>query len=230
MKNNKNFVDFHAHILPGADHGSHSVNVSLRQLKLAKDAGVTRIIATPHFYPHSDGLETFLDRRRTSFKNLSKCLSDDLPSIKIGAEVLLCENLDKLENLIELCIEGTDVMLIELPFSSISELHVRTVENIIDSGIKVILAHADRYKAEIIEKFIDIGAKIQLNADSLSKILLPRHIRSWIERGLVVALGSDIHGDSSKYYKNFKKAANKFSKNLEKTQLFSDEIWNKRNI
>ena len=49
-------VDFHAHVLPCADHGSSSVSTSLSQLSYAKGAGVKRIIATPHFYPHKHTL------------------------------------------------------------------------------------------------------------------------------------------------------------------------------
>ena len=41
-------TDFHAHILPGADHGSDGMETSLTQLALAEAAGVDTIIATPH--------------------------------------------------------------------------------------------------------------------------------------------------------------------------------------
>ena len=38
MDNKKiDLVDFHSHILPRADHGSDSVETSLKQLKLAAD-------------------------------------------------------------------------------------------------------------------------------------------------------------------------------------------------
>ena len=60
MKLNKDLVDFHAHILPEADHGSSSLEMSLWQLASAKRYGVTRIIATPHFYPHVHTVESLL--------------------------------------------------------------------------------------------------------------------------------------------------------------------------
>ena len=56
-------IDFHAHILPGADHGSDGLETSLRQLALAEEAGVDTIVATPHFYPQSDSFSEFLRRR-----------------------------------------------------------------------------------------------------------------------------------------------------------------------
>lgn len=40
-------MDFHAHILPGADHGSRDLDHSLRQLRAAKAVGVDTIVATP---------------------------------------------------------------------------------------------------------------------------------------------------------------------------------------
>ena len=33
-------IDFHAHILPGCDHGSDGWRTSRQQLKLAREAGV----------------------------------------------------------------------------------------------------------------------------------------------------------------------------------------------
>ncbi len=225
MESNLNIVDFHAHVLPGADHGSDSLETSLRQLKSAKDAGVTRIIATPHFYPHSDSASKFIARRKKAFDTLSEHLTDELPSVKMGAEVLLCDNLDKLPELPLLCIENTNVLLLELPFSGVSNSHVSTVENIIDNGIDVVLAHADRYKPEIIERFIDIGAKIQLNANSLSKFFIPQHIKHWILENLVMAIGSDIHGADDKIYKMFKKAVAKFGEKIETVKKFSYKIW-----
>ena len=34
------FIDFHSHILPAADHGSANLETSLKQVALAKEAGV----------------------------------------------------------------------------------------------------------------------------------------------------------------------------------------------
>ena len=38
------FVDFHSHILPGADHGSQNIRTSLAQLRHAAAAGVDTIV------------------------------------------------------------------------------------------------------------------------------------------------------------------------------------------
>ena len=112
--------DFHAHILPNADHGSSSVSLSLSQLEYATQYGVTRIFATPHFYPHQDSVSSFLERRNNAYKHLIDAKPEGSPDIIPSAEVLLCPKLDRLPGLEELCIPGTKTLLLELPFNDFS--------------------------------------------------------------------------------------------------------------
>ena len=228
MINNTEFdlVDFHSHILPGADHGSDSLDVSIAQLNLAKSAGVTRIIVTPHFYPQSHTVERFLKRRNSSYKHLDSSLQSDMPEIRLGAEVLICKNLHKMEGISELCIFGTNTILIELPFSDHSKLYVDSVGELIKLGLNVVVAHADRYDKSIVEEYISIGANLQLNASSLTKIIKQKHLFDWIDRGVVVALGSDIHRIDKKAYNNFSKAKVKLGKDISYVKEKSDAIWN----
>ena len=77
--------DFHAHILPGADHGSDSSKTSLAQLRLAADAGVKRVVATPHFYPNSHTVKDFLAKREASYQRLKSKLEPGMPEIRLAA-------------------------------------------------------------------------------------------------------------------------------------------------
>jgi protein-tyrosine phosphatase len=203
-----NLIDFHAHILPGADHGSDGNGTSLAQLDYASSVGVTAVVATPHFYPHKHQVKDFLDKRAESFNELRSAYSGNVDII-LGAEVLLCENINKLPGIENLCISGTRAILIELPFSSFKHIYYETVDALIFDGFDVILAHADRYDADVIESLVSLGAKIQLNASALSTLFMKKHVRSWLDRGLVVAIGSDIHMADKKAYASYKKAANK---------------------
>lgn len=226
--NNRKFdvVDFHSHILPAADHGSDSVETSLKQLKLASDDGITRIIATPHFYPHKHTLEKFLQKREECAKSLSDVCDGSLPTVKLGAEVLLCQGLEKLQSLDKLCLCGTDYLLLELPFSDFRQEYCYTVEKILKSGFKIVLAHVDRYPKENIEQLIDVGIDmLQVNADSLDKLFKPKHILEWAKNGKVVALGSDIHGNDAKAYKRFTKAKAVLGDSLEFIAQKSDQIF-----
>ena len=207
-------IDFHAHILPGADHGSSGVDISLSQLKLASWNGVSRIVATPHFYPDRHSVESFVARREASHRALEEKTAErsDLPRVAIGAEVLICDGIERLPLLSELCIEGTDILLLELPFS-VFELQFRdSVLRLIKQGYRIVLAHADRYDPKDIELLLDAGAKIQLNATALSGFRVTPHIKKWLLQGDVVALGSDIHGLDAKAYKRFLKAQKRMQK------------------
>lgn len=219
-------VDFHSHILPGVDHGSASLEQSLGQLKMAEEAGVKRIFATSHFYPNLHTVKSFVEKRNKAYCNLINSNVYDV-EIKLGAEVLLCNNLHKLENLSSLCISGTKYLLVELPFGNISDVLIYEVKKLIHDGYMVILAHADRYSKNVIERLVDFGAQIQLNASSLSTFLKNKSLYSWIERGLVVGIGSDIHGIDKKAYKCFVKAKKKLDKNLQAIANESDFIWGK---
>lgn len=199
-------IDFHAHILPKADHGSYSLETSLQQIKLSKKASVDTIIATPHFYPHIHRVNDFLKRRAHCYDKLR---SNTDAEIILGAEVLLCEGLDKLEGLEMLTIENTKAILLELPFTPFKNEYERCIEALVYNGYNVILAHADRYPRENIERLIPLGVRIQLNASAVSGIFIKKHIRNWVDKGIVVGIGSDIHLTNKKAYAYFEKSKKK---------------------
>lgn len=199
-------IDFHAHILPGADHGSDCIETSMAQIELAKAASVDIIVATPHFYPHMHKLAKFLERRKNAYEAIYENSGIE---ILCGAEVLLCEKIENFVDIDLLCIEKTKTILLELPFSPFRNSYVNSVEALMDSGYKVVLAHAERYPADSIEALLSVGAKIQLNASAVSGIFVKKHIKRWIDAGDVVALGSDIHMLSKRHYNNFNRSQKK---------------------
>ncbi len=211
MKKEIDIIDFHSHILPNADHGSSSTEESVRQLELAYSHGVSRIVATSHFYPHKHNVDGFLARRNDAWARLSAARGQGLPAVALGAEVLICDEIERMEGLAGLCIQGTDIILLELPFSVFKNEYRKSVYRLVKNGFKVVLAHADRYDSDDINSLLECGAKIQLNADAFSHIFLPRHIKEWLSRGDVVALGSDIHSVDKKAYKNFARACERLS-------------------
>ena len=219
-----NVVDFHSHILPYADHGSSSVDVSLAQLSLAAEHGVRRIVLTPHYYPHRENPESFIARREKCYNKLLENLNDESPDVRLGAEVLICDNIEEMPHLEDLCIRGTRILLLELPFTDFSETYVDSVKYLIADGYDVVLAHADRYDPLNIDRLVSLGAKIQLNADSLSSLFVKKHIKRWIDNAYVYAIGSDIHGKDEKAYKRFEKALSRItaSPNVE---AFADHVW-----
>ena len=192
-------IDFHAHILPKADHGSDGQETSLRQVALAKEAGIQILAATPHFYPGSDTSDAFLDRRARRLAELTADLDRNAPEILPGAEVQLCRGLHHLDRLPELCFKGTNVLLVELPPDFRFSQFERTLEALqYDCKLQIVIAHVDRYP-ELAMPLLDAGYLGQLNASSLCTLFRKKLYYSWIEDGSIVALGSDLHGTTTGY-------------------------------
>jgi len=197
-------VDFHAHILPRADHGSDGMETTLRQLSLIKRGGTDAVVATPHFYPERHLVESFLRRRADALAELAKGKGEaDLPLLFCGAEVLVCPGIEEMASLEKLCIEGTGIILLELPFSGIGTDVIDSVLAVRDLGLSPVLAHIDRYPDDRIGILLREGIHAQLNAEGFRGLLSGRRYRKYIENGSVVALGSDLHGVPRNGYADF---------------------------
>ena len=194
-------LDYHAHILPGCDHGSSSVDMSLKQIDMAKEAGIQTICATPHFYPHKESVSSFIERRRQTADNLWAQIPADAPRVLLGAEVLICDGMERLNGLRELCLEGTNELLLEMPFYRWPAPIWDTLYRLNDlRDIQIVIAHADRYPPEDIHPLISEGIPLQLNAECLRKHLHRKRYLEWIQKGYVSYLGSDIHEFGSGYH------------------------------
>ena len=193
-------LDYHAHILPGCDHGSDGLQTSLRQIALAKAAGIQTICATSHFYPHQESAASFLRRREACWSLLREQLSADDPVVELCAEVLICDGMERMDELSSLCRQGTNELLLELPFYTWQRSVWETIYALHeDSPVRVVVAHGDRYLPKDIERLIQDGVSIQLNAVCLRNPLKRRRYLDWIASGAVQYLGSDIHGTEIGY-------------------------------
>lgn len=200
-------TDYHAHILPGCDHGSDGITTSLRQLAMAREAEVKTLCATSHFYPHRENVDHFLERRAKSYEKLSSYLKEEerVPEILLGAEVLMCEGIEHMEHIDRLCLQGTKELLVEMPMYEFSDSLIDSVLRLhARQDLVLVMAHADRYPDFWVELFIREGIRLQLNVDRLAKRFHNRSLVDWIKKGYVSYLGSDIHG-TEVGYKNWNK-------------------------
>jgi len=201
-------IDFHAHIQPGADHGCESLDMSHKQLLLASQAGVEVVVSVSHFYPYKEDLESYLQRQaKSKAELLALCESNsELPRVKIGTEVTLCSGLDRMDGLEKLCIEGTDCILIEMPFTKWDNKLIETLDSIkYGLDLNPILAHVDRYDPKEIEKLFALDIPGQVNFYSLLPFFGRNKLLSWMKSGHISAIGSDIH-NLEPGYKGFDKA------------------------
>ena len=208
----KNIIDFHTHILPGADHGSKNVETTKAQLALLNKAGVTAAVATPHFYPQNDSVESFLERRSRCAEELF-AISGERPEVYLGAEVLVCAGIDHMPNIERLCIEGTETILLEMPFSSWREEHIEAVARIARSGLNVVMAHIDRYpEKDLIKLFSECDVLCQINGETQATFKGRKKAEKLIRDFPCVAVGSDLHGADKKALKNLLSLSKRFEK------------------
>ncbi len=194
-------IDFHAHILPRCDHGSDSWRTSRQQLKLAREAGVEVICATSHFYGHHTSVEHFLEKRQRCYEDLMAHAPKGSPRVLLGAEVLAFEGIERLPGLAKLRLQGTKMLLLEMPFTRWSDGLLESVEALSeDERFRIVLAHVDRYDRRAVEQLFELNyVRGQLNVDNLKKRFGKRYLREWAQEGLIVAVGSDIHGTEVGY-------------------------------
>ena len=187
-------LDYHAHVLPGRAHGSDSEETSRKQLAMAAAARVRTVCAPPHFYPHKESLPSFLQRREASARLLRENLTADAPQLQLGAEVLICDGMERLDGLPHLCRSETNELLLEMPFYQWPEAIWDTLYALCERrDIKIVLAHAERYPPDASEQLIRDNVALQLNSECLTRPLHRKRYLTWIKNGSVKYLGSDIH-------------------------------------
>lgn len=192
-------VDFHAHVLPEMDHGCDCLQTALKQMQLAKTHGVDILVATPHFYPQDESVSSFLARRGSALQLLAgECPAG--PALRVGAEVLACPGIERMKDIELLCVEGTKTLLFEMPLlPRWSPELVATVVALKRMGLNTVLAHAERYRRSEVEKLLEAGIPVQINAGYITSPGKRLDVARYLRRGVVVALGSDIHGLGRNY-------------------------------
>ena len=159
------------------------------------------ICATSHFYGQQTSVESFLESRARSWLELKRSLEEGSPRIILGAEVLAFEGIDRLPHLEDLCLMGTNLLLLEMPFSHWSERLIESVEALSErQDLKIVLAHVDRYDRKAVESLLSLeNIKGQVNVSALTKHMQSSYLRDWMREGKIVAAGSDIHGTKTGY-------------------------------
>lgn len=191
-------IDSHSHILPGIDDGSRSVEMSLQMLETMHKQQIDTVIATSHFYATERSPQRFLYRRQEAWNRLKAELPDDSPKILLGAEVLYFPGISRMAELPELCMEGTNILLLEMPFERWTERMVREVKELAGSGdYTILLAHIERYyfkqPKDVWDDFLDIDILMQSNADFFLPLWTKRKALKLLKEGRIHLLGSDAH-------------------------------------
>ena len=98
-----------------------------------------------------------------------------------------------------LCIQGTNILLLEMPFQQWTDAELDVVTRLcIIRGYQVILAHLERFlplqkNRDILERILMLPVLVQLNAECLLPLFKRKPYLELLRRGEAHLLGSDCH-------------------------------------
>jgi protein-tyrosine phosphatase len=191
------FVDCHSHVVPSGDDGAGSVGEGTALCHEAARHGTRLLFATPHVWPHLTLTRAREERVREDFDRVRAAAGLEL---RLGWELtpdlpLLDEDPSRYR------LEGTDIVLMEVPFLGPADLLIELAELTSSAGLQPVIAHPERTEAVLdrpilADELAERGWLLQVNASSL----LGRHGEDaadvgWdlVERGIATIVASDGH-------------------------------------
>lgn len=194
-------IDFHTHVLPGMDDGSQSLEQSIAMLQEEAKQGVKLVVATPHFYPEDESVESFLKRRDQAEAALRKEMEkhEGLPQVVVGAEVYYFTGISDSDILQKLTIGDTRYVMIEPPLTPWSERVFRELEGVVfQQGMVPIVAHIDRYVRpfrtyKIPERLAEMSVLVQASGEFFLTKRTKNMALRMLKKGQIHLLGSDAH-------------------------------------
>ncbi|HIY03286.1 MAG TPA: capsular biosynthesis protein [Candidatus Blautia faecipullorum] len=201
----KGLFDIHCHIVPSVDDGSDSREETIKMLRMEYGQGVRRIIATPHFRRRM--FETPYETVKEQFQILKEAaleVSDDF-EIYLGCEFHAnMEMVEMLDTDQAATMAGSRYVLTEFSGSTPSSYIKERLYSLLSHGYRPIVAHIERYESmrkdvSLVEEIADMGAFIQINADSIlgkEGFGCKRYCKKLLKSELVHYVGSDCHGST----------------------------------
>jgi protein-tyrosine phosphatase len=130
-----------------------------------------------------------------------------MPVIVPAAEVYLERGIRDLD-LRPLCYAGTDLILVELPYTNYQSWFLEEVYHFcLSQSLTPVFAHLDRYltmyNQEAIREILDFDdAVIQINHEALFEGQSRKALLGWIKEGHPVLFGSDCHNLTNRSPRN----------------------------
>jgi protein-tyrosine phosphatase len=161
------FVDCHSHVVPSGDDGAKTIEDGLELCDLAAASGTSVLFATPHVWPHLTLTEAREQAVRRAYERLRRRASLEL---RLGFELTPAPPLLR-EDPSRYVLEGTEVVLVELPFPGPASDLVELAEHVERAGLTPLVAHPERTdpvleRPELARELAERWP-LQLNATSL---------------------------------------------------------------
>ena len=192
-------IDIHSHVLYGVDDGAKTISESLDMLQEAADQGITDMILTPHY--HKEIFPYPVDRVLKHFLRLKKESHNIGVQLHLGCECRVSDTLamDLRSNRCSSLNFG-EYVLTEFSDSVSYDGICRYIQELIQSGYTPILAHIERYEClrknpDLVEDLSELGAMVQLNADSILG-MLGRPVKQFCHKVLKEELADFVASDA----------------------------------
>lgn len=198
-------VDFHNHLMPAVDDGAQSVTESSQALSALKDAGVSTIVATPHFEANltikPPNFQNRMQEIDASFAELQACAAR-IEGVRVERGVELALDIPEPDlSDAKLRLAGGSFFLMEFPAMMVPPGSERVVRALSESGFTPIIAHPERYYGmlhtiELAGAWRAAGAYLQVNSGSLlGRYGIEARNTGFelLRRGWVDYLSSDYH-------------------------------------
>jgi protein-tyrosine phosphatase len=137
-------IDLHAHLLPGIDDGPPDDAGSLEMARVAVQAGITAMAATPHIGHAHDVVVAELAERRARLRELLTAEGIDLHVLQ-GGELTGARFMElQPQELAQLTLGGGRYLLLECPFTPVGSMFEQFVARAQGLGFDVLLGHPER--------------------------------------------------------------------------------------
>jgi protein-tyrosine phosphatase len=191
------FVDCHSHVVPSGDDGAKTIRDGLELCGLAARSGTEILYATPHVWPH---LVLTAERERAILAAFEEIRAGAPLELRLGYELTPALPLLH-EDPARYVLEGTRVVLVEVPFTGPADGLFALAEHIEAAGLVPLIAHPERTEAvrarpALAEELAERGWPLQINSTSLLGRHGPEAERiGWdlVESGQAQAVASDGH-------------------------------------
>ena len=196
----------HCHVLPGIDDGPDSIEDSIALARVAVDAGIETLVATPHVswrYPNdAETIATLVAEVNARLKQEKVPLD-----VRPGAEMAMTRLIDlEPAELARFGLGGGSWLLVEPPFTEVATGLDSIVRDLLRRGHRVLLAHPERCHAlrrdpRMLESLIRDGVLTSITAGSLVGHFggeVRRFSLQLARDGMIHNVASDAHDHSQR--------------------------------
>jgi len=183
------YIDFHTHLLPNIDDGVLKFDQIEEMLEVYSKASFSKIVCTPHLY--NPYVKTDIANIKDTYLKVKDIAFNFGIDLLLGSEYYYLNQ----TRIVGIPI-SSKYQLVELPTTLPPKDFVEKFYSLIKSGIIIILAHVERYPylkvgSPYLEKLIDMGVLIQVNASSLAN----GKAVDFVENEIADLISTDNHGN-----------------------------------